>query len=310
MIAVIFNPTARGDKARHLRRQLGELAGETRLEPTRRAGHARELAAALVQDGCETLVAAGGDGTVNEVLNGIVDAPGGLERARLGVLPLGTVNVFAKELGIPTAFAGAWSVIQQGAERTIDLPLVEFGPPGARHTRAFAQMAGAGLDSRAIGLVSWELKKKLGPLAYVWACVLAMRGPRPRVTATVGGQTLTGELVAVGNGRFLGGRYPVFPHARLDDGQLDVALVPRMTWLAVARIFPALLRDDFAHCRDVVHLRGERISLTSPDPMPLHLEGDNVGELPAEIALRPNALRVVVPIAGESTLFRVRPNAK
>ena len=77
----------------------------------------------LVREGCETLVAAGGDGTVNEVLNGLVDAPGGLERARLGVLPLGTVNVFAKELGVPTAFAGAWSVIQQGAERTIDLPL-------------------------------------------------------------------------------------------------------------------------------------------------------------------------------------------
>jgi diacylglycerol kinase family enzyme len=173
--------------------------------------------------------------------------------------------------------------------------LAEFGPTGARQTRAFVQMAGAGLDSRAIGLVNWKLKKKLGPLAYVWACVLAMRGPRPRVTVTVGGQTQTGELVAVGNGRFLGGRFPVFPHARLDDGQLDVALVPRMTWFAVARIFPALLRDDFARCRDVVHLRGDRLSLTSPDPLPIHLEGDNVGELPADISLRPKALRVVVP---------------
>jgi diacylglycerol kinase family enzyme len=173
--------------------------------------------------------------------------------------------------------------------------LAEFGPAGARQTRAFIQMAGAGLDSRAIGLVNWELKKKLGPLAYVWACVHAMRGPRPRVTVTVSGQTQTGDLVAVGNGRFLGGRYPVFPHARLDDGQLDVALVPRMTWFAVARIFPALLRDDFARCRDVVHLRGNRLSLTSPDPLPIHLEGDNVGELPADISLRPKALRVVVP---------------
>lgn len=295
MIAVIFNPTARGDKARRLRRQLGELESQARLQPTQHAGHARELAANLVREGCETIVAAGGDGTVNEVLNGIVDAPGGLERARLAVLPLGTVNVFAKELGVPTDFAGAWSVILKGAERIIDLPLAEFGSPGQRSTRAFAQMAGAGLDSRAISLVSWELKKRIGPLAYVWACVLAMRGPRPRVTATVGNQSLTGELVAVGNGRFLGGRYPVFPHARLDDGQLDVAVVPRMTWLAVARIFPALLRNDFARCRDVVHLRGDRLSLMSSDPTPLHLEGDIVGELPAEISVRPNALRVVVP---------------
>jgi YegS/Rv2252/BmrU family lipid kinase len=293
MIAVIFNPTARGDKARHLRRQLDDLKRHARLEPTQRAGHARELAANLVREGCETVVAAGGDGTVNEVLNGLVDA--GADRARLAVLPLGTVNVFAKELGVPTDFASAWDVVRRGSERTIDLPVAEFGPPGARQTRAFVQMAGAGLDSRAIGLVSWELKKRLGPLAYVWACVLAMRGPRPRVTVTVGGQTQTGELVAVGNGRFLGGRFPVFPHARLDDSQLDVALVPRMTWFAVARIFPALLRDDFARCRDVVHLQGDHLSLTSPDPLPIHLEGDNVGELPADISLRPKALRVVVP---------------
>lgn len=293
MLAVIFNPTARGDKARHLRRQLDDLKRQARLEPTQHAGHARDLAANLVREGCETVVAAGGDGTVNEVLNGLVDA--GADRARLAVLPLGTVNVFAKELGVPTDFASAWDVVRRGAERTIDLPLAEFGPAGARQTRAFVQMAGAGLDSRAIGLVSWELKKKLGPLAYVWACVLAMQGPRPRVTVTVGGQTQTGDLVAVGNGRFLGGRYPVFPHARLDDGQLDVALVPRMTWFAVARIFPALLRDDFSRCRDVVHLRGNRLSLASPDPLPIHLEGDNVGELPADISLRPGALRVVVP---------------
>lgn len=294
MIAVIFNPTARGDKARHLRRQLDALRQHARLEPTAHVGHARQLAAELVRDGCETVVAAGGDGTVNEVLNGLVDG-GGLGRSRLGVLPLGTVNVFAKELGIPTDFAGAWSVILGGAERTIDLPVAEFGPPTARTTRAFAQMGGAGLDSRAIGLVSWELKKKFGPLAYVWACVLAMRGPRPQVEVTVGNQSLTGELAAVGNGRFLGGRYPVFPHAALDDGQLDVAVVPRMTWFAVARIFPALLRDDFARCRDVVHLRGPRISMRSPSPLPLHLEGDNVGELPADFSLRPNALRVVAP---------------
>lgn len=294
MIVVIFNPTARGDKARHLRRQLEELRQHARLEPTARAGHARELAANVVREGCETVVAAGGDGTVNEVLNGLVDA-GDLARVRLAVLPLGTVNVFAKELGIPTDFAGAWEVVLAGAERTIDLPLAEFGPPSARTTRAFAQMGGAGLDSRAIGMVSWALKKKIGPLAYVWACMLAMRGPRPRVEVTVGNQTVTGELAAIGNGRFLGGRYPVFPHARLDDGLLDVAVVPRMTWFAIARIFPALLRDDFAGCRDVVHLRGERIALRSPDPLPLHLEGDNVGELPADIWLRRNALRVVVP---------------
>src|SRR5881628_1790607 len=99
---VIFNPAARGDKARNFRRHLADLGTHCALKSTAAAGDARRLAAEAVGEGFEVVVAAGGDGTLNEVLNGIGDAPDGFDKARLGVLPLGTVNVFARELAIPT----------------------------------------------------------------------------------------------------------------------------------------------------------------------------------------------------------------
>src|SRR5207253_6625397 len=117
---IIFNPTAKGNKARHFLEQLGGLATDYGLKKTTCAGDARRLAAEAVREGFETIVAAGGDGTLNEVLNGIGDAPNGFEQARLGVLPLGTVNVFARELGIPIKLESAWETICRGHESRID----------------------------------------------------------------------------------------------------------------------------------------------------------------------------------------------
>ena len=97
---IIFNPIARGERAKRLHSELTNLSGQLALRPTTAPGDATLLATEAVRDGFDTLIAAGGDGTVNEVLNGITSAPDGLARARLAVLPLGTVNVFARELGI------------------------------------------------------------------------------------------------------------------------------------------------------------------------------------------------------------------
>src|SRR5436309_14567343 len=97
---VIFNPAARGEKAKRFRRHLDEIGKETSLKMTSAPGDGRRLSAEAIREGFDTIVAAGGDGTLNEVLNGMGDAPEGFKAARLGVLPLGTVNVFARELGI------------------------------------------------------------------------------------------------------------------------------------------------------------------------------------------------------------------
>ena len=173
-LCVVFNPAAKGERAKGSCCHLDEFGSRCALKLTAAAGEARGLAAEAVEEGFLTVVAAGGDGTVNEVLNGIGDARDGFRRARLGVLPLGTVNVFARELTIPTRLRQAWQSLLAGRETLIDLPKVEFGVTGQTQSRYFAQLAGAGLDARAVELVHWPLKKRIGPLAYVWAGMTAL----------------------------------------------------------------------------------------------------------------------------------------
>jgi diacylglycerol kinase (ATP) len=294
-ICIIFNPAAKGGKARHFRRHLDEFARDYVLKPTWAPGAATQLAAAAVREGFATIVAAGGDGTLNEVVNGIAQVPDGFTRARLGLVPLGTVNVFAKELGVPTQIHHAWPVLKQGRERSIDLAAADFGPPDRRERRFFVQLAGAGLDSQAIAGVSWELKKKLGPLAYVLAGFKAYLNPHPLINLMVESQSINGELVLVGNGRYYGGRLALFPDASLEDGLLDICVFPKLTWLVLFRCMISLAirrrRSDYG----VQTMRARAFSLSSSAPVFLEMEGENVGQLPVHFSMLPRALRVVVP---------------
>jgi diacylglycerol kinase (ATP) len=292
---VIFNPTARGDKARRFRRHLDAIGRESALKSTAAAGDARRLAAEAIREGFETVVAAGGDGTLNEVLNGFSDAPDGFDRARLGILPLGTVNVFARELGIPTKLDAAWSAIRQGRETRIDLPVVDYQAEGRLRRCCFAQLAGAGLDARAIELVEWKLKKKIGPLAYVVAGLKALMGAQSRITAAGGGHSATGELVLIGNGRLYGGQFRVFPQANLCDGLLEACVFPRVTWLTLFRCGPSLLLRGTLPASIPKPFQAESLTLSSPTRTPLEVDGELVGHLPAAFSVQRGRLRVVVP---------------
>ena len=292
---VIFNPAARGEKARHFRHHLDDLGAPTTLKLTAAAGDARRLAEEAVCEGFEVIVAAGGDGTLNEVLNGIGDAPDGLERARLGLLPLGTVNVFARELGIPTRLGPAWEAIRRGKETLIDLPRVEYDANGTRQHRYFAQLAGAGLDARAIELVNWPLKKRIGPLAYVVAGLKALLGTQSKITATGGSRSATGELVLIGNGRLYGGDYHIFPKGDLRDGRLDVCVFPRVNWFTLARCGPGLLLGGRLPASGVERFEAESFTLASPSRTPLEADGELIGHLPATFSVQRSRLRVIVP---------------
>jgi YegS/Rv2252/BmrU family lipid kinase len=253
------------------------------------------LATEAVADGFELIVAAGGDGTVNEALNGIVDAPEGFARARLGVLPLGTVNVFAREIGLPLRIDRAWETLQRGRETRLDLPCVEFSANGVRRRQYFVQLAGAGLDARAIELVTWPLKKKFGPLAYVIAGLKALRGRLPKITARVDGQNATGELILIGNGRYYGGPLEIFPQADLRDGLLDICVLPRADWLSLLRCAPGLLTRRKLPASAVQRFRTSAFELASDIPASFELDGEWVGNLPASFSVAREQLRVVVP---------------
>ena len=294
-ICVIFNPAARGEKALRFRSHLVSLSHQCSLKPTIGPGSASKLAAEAVREGFETIVAAGGDGTVNEVLNGLCQAREGPSRARFAVLPLGTINVFAKELGLPSRFADVWPIILAGRESMIDLPFAEFTANGVAQKRYFAQMAGAGWDSRAVELVDWEQKKKIGGLAYVVAALRAWRGRMPQIVVSHGDQTITGELVLIGNGRFYGGRYEAFPMADLRDAVLEASIFPKVDLEGLIRSGWGLLTKQLYSTGGVRHLKADSLSLYCADPVPFHLDGENAGPLPVKFGLHPRALRVVVP---------------
>jgi YegS/Rv2252/BmrU family lipid kinase len=310
-ICVIFNPAARGNKARHFRHNLGDMAaGDCAFKATAAAGDARRLAAESVAEGFELIIAAGGDGTVNEVLNGIGDAPNGLEKTRLGVLPLGTVNVLARELKIPTRPEHAWEILRRGHEIKMDLPCVEFSVNGKIERRYFVQLAGAGFDARAIELASWKLKRKIGPLAYVVAGLKALRERKPKIMVRASGESaahedarpansadenLSGELVLIGNGRFYGGSFPIFPGADLRDGRLDVCVFPKVNLPALLRCAPNLLLRRKLPEKLVGRVRAEKFELLSETPAAFELDGEWAGHLPATFSVEREKLRVVVP---------------
>lgn len=308
---VIFNPVARGEKARRFRRHLDQIGAESTLKLTAAPGDASRLAAEAVQEGFDIVVAAGGDGTVNEVLNGLGDAPEGFARARLGVLPLGTVNVFARELALPLDLGPAWQVILAGRETRIDLPRVEYEGAGGRQRRYFVQLAGAGLDARAVELVHWELKKKIGPLAYVWAGLEALRAapaqitvardsspaPGPDATAHLADARAnsTAALVLIGNGRLYGGEFRIFPKADLRDGLLDVCVFPRADWRTLASCGPSLLLRGRLPASVAECFSAAAVTLSSPGSVPFELDGELVGHLPALFLIERERLRVIVP---------------
>jgi YegS/Rv2252/BmrU family lipid kinase len=248
-----------------------------------------------VGEGFDLIIAAGGDGTVNEALNGIGDAPDGFARSRLGVLPLGTVNVFARELKIPLRIERAWDVLQRGLEMRIDLPRVEFSANGTRQQRFFAQLAGAGFDARAIELVDLGHKKKIGPLAYLIAGLKALREQKPKIIVRAEGREVRGELVLIGNGHLYGGPLGIFPPADLCDGLLEICVFPRVNWLIFLRCLPDFVARQRLPESVVRRVRAAAFELDGEPASAFELDGEWVGHLPTTFSVEREKLRVIVP---------------
>jgi diacylglycerol kinase (ATP) len=294
-ICVIFNPAARGNKARRFRRHLDEMAQQSVFKATTAPGDAQKFAATAVAEGFDLIVAAGGDGTVNEVLNGIGDVPGGFERTRLGVLPLGTVNVYAREMRIPLKLEHAWAMLRRAKETKIDLGCVDYVDEGKPAKRYFIQLAGAGLDARAVELVSWKLKTHAGPIAYVVAGFQALAEKQSRIFVSLDGKKVEGELVLLGNGKYYGGPFEIFPGAVMNDGLLDACVIPSLSLLSLLRAAPGFLMSRKLSEKHVRHIRAQKLEVTSEPPAAFELDGEWVGYLPATFSVERQKLRVVVP---------------
>ena len=254
-------------------------------------GDGEALARAATMEGFTTIVAAGGDGTINEVVNGI--AGGALEpspRATLGILPVGTMNVFAVELGIPlNSLEKAWKVIEQGHVRKLDLPRAG--------SRCFVQLAGVGLDAEVVRRTTRESKKALGPLSYLLSLAQIAGEKPPPITMECGhGVTRTGSFILLGNGRFYGGPFKMFRNGSHTDGLLDVLVFKNQSPWDLLRYMHAILMGQHINLDDVEYFQSHTITLLSEEAVPYELDGEFVGYLPLTVSLDERALSVLAPL--------------
>ena len=208
---LIFNPSARSQRGRRTLRFLMSHAQWFALYASRSAEDATELAAKLAADGEPVVVAAGGDGTLNAVVQGLAGTS-----TALGVLPAGTMNVFARELGLPfNSLKKSFNVLEEGFVKEVDL----FEVNG----HAFVQMAGVGFDAQVIKETNLETKKIFGPMAYVMAAmkVLGDTPPKMRVVCE-DGRVEEGVCALAGNGSLYGGQVKLFRKADHSDDMLDL----------------------------------------------------------------------------------------
>lgn len=281
---IILNPAAHSERARRQRARVESFARGSVICPTSRSGEAEALARRAAQEGFERIVAAGGDGTIHEVVNGLAGSD-----ASLGLLPMGTMNVFATELGLPTHDLGrCWDVIEKGNTRLVDLPNA--------NDKYFAQLAGVGLDAQVVKETSLALKRSFGPLSYlIQAAQIAARVP-PRLSISSENATIDeASFVLVGNGRLYGGPFPFFKHAVNDDGLLDVIVFKRLGYLEIIRYLQDVLFSSQINAPEVEYFQTSRLSVTSDQPVPVELDGELVGNCPVEFGVKKQSLRVLAP---------------
>ena len=296
-MTVVFNPTAGGRRRVRLDRTL-KLLRESGCEVAVRATAARGDAESIARDlstttpPTELLVVAGGDGTINEAVNGLMDErlnghAGGLP---LALVPLGTANVLAAEIGLSTAPAAVARTIAHGA------PSQAF--VGLANGRCFIAMAGVGFDAHVVASVSLRLKRVLGKGAYVLESLRQLRRfPFPRYRVTIDGQVHDAASVIVAKGHYYGGRYVCAPDARLDQPEFHVCLFGRSgPWNAI-RYALALASGRLPQLRDYRIVRGRTVTIEGPVGDPVQGDGDVIARLPARFEIAPQPLRLVMPPA-------------
>ena len=283
-LCIILNPAAKGDQARRTLDQVVKLVPEAKIFLTERVGHGEVLAKEAAEQGYRTIIAAGGDGTVNEVLNGLDP-----EKCTLGVLPVGTMNVLALELGIPSRLDKALEIIHSGKRKKLDL--------GMANTRRFIQLAGVGLDAETVRRTHPDAKRAWGPWSYLLTAAQLMVAPAPVLRVEVAGrdEINKGAMVLIGNGRHYGGPFQFFPKADMADGLLDVCVFPKSGPLDLLWYLQAVLFGGPDSLPEVTYLQASSLKVKADEKVALEVDGEYSGETPVEFRVLPKGLEVIVP---------------
>lgn len=296
---MIINPESGQGRAARQKRMLLDIASETphiHAMVTHGPGSAEKLACEAAQNGYDQVIVAGGDGTINQVINGISDS--GLP---MGIVPLGTGNVLAHDLGIPPHDAlKAMEIIDAGNIRSVDV--------AQANGKRFLLMAGFGFDAEVIDLVSPEVKDVFGTMAYAPALIqqMAKVGPANYSLIFEDGSIYNTQAfsVIIANCGSYAYNFKIAPEAIFDDGLLDILIFewdPTIKLKLIGKALESLIQQRIPDI-NTTYFRASKVRIESNPRVKMQLDGDVIGESGTEISILPKALKLIVPkVAQEST---------
>lgn len=305
---IILNPSSgRGAGERSLpliEAHLKKYGVEYDLRLTGQPWHAAELACQAVREGVQVVASAGGDGTANEAINGLMQARReGLEAA-LAVIPVGRGNDFAFSMGLPGDLEGACRCLAHGSRRKIDIGRVVGGdyPQG----RYFGNGMGVGFDA-VVGFIALKMTHLSGFPSYIAAALQAifLYYKAPRLRLEVDGETFEQRclMVSVMNGRRLGGGFMMAPAASPDDALLDLCIARQVSRLRIIRLIPYFMQGEQAGQPEIRTLRAHRLTVTALEgTLPAHADGETLCEAGKQLSVEilPLQLDLVCPEKGRS----------
>jgi len=270
---LIFNPAAGRGSAKRSLPEIQSALNAAGIIPevlaTRAPGDATTLALQAAKDNVELVLSVGGDGTLQEVANGLVQAERGDSVPTLGIIPVGTGNDFLKTLGVPGEWKGACERIVQGQTRTVDV--------GRINGRVFVNNVGVGFDAQ-VGIEAKKIQNLRGTAVYVAALARTMliSYSTPQVTIQCDDKTFTQSItmLSIGNGRCSGGTFWLTPTALLDDGLLDVCIIRGLSKPGILGLVPEVMKGTHVTKEAAQTLRARKITVTSNEPLPVHADGE------------------------------------
>jgi diacylglycerol kinase (ATP) len=288
---IILNPTAGGvSDLDTLKGQLARLPG-AEIRITSKPGSGARFAKTALKNGCDVIVAAGGDGTLNEVVNGIGEDLG---EARVGLIPLGTGNDFGRTIGLPVDLDAAIDLILTGDTRPVDLVRVT-----SDEVRYFVNVSAGGFSGLVDEKLTPEIKKTWGPLAYLRGAAAALSELRAYRTTLAFDNTESLVLdlynVVVANGRYVAGGTLIAPEALIDDGMLDIVLIPKRPATELAMLAAQIALGNHMSSESIVFRRAANLTVNSKPGMWFNVDGELVGNEPARFEILPRALRFIAP---------------
>ncbi|MCA1576425.1 MAG: diacylglycerol kinase family lipid kinase [Acidobacteria bacterium] len=268
--------------------QLRSLGLDVDLKLTAGPGEASEIAARAASNGTSDVIVAGGDGTINEVIQGLAGS-----EARLAIIPRGTANVLARELKLPLDDVQATIVAARGNARRIHLGLAIDEVTKAK--RFFVLMAGIGLDASVVRRVQPRLKKRIGKAAF-WISGLSHLAdwqPAP-FTLEIEGQSYTGTFAAIGKAARYGGDLAITPGARLEEPEFEICIIETLNRFGYLRLLAYALRTGMPRDKHGVRII-KASSVRATGDAPVQVDGEVIGELPMRFEIASESLEVIVP---------------